>query len=125
MILPEVISKEPLGPAVRQGDARFADIVRWSHFALLVAEEMGITAANADAALASDARPEAQRLLGKSGDLGKMLGLDNAFALHIIKAVGNYGEVFARHLAPIGLQRARSPNALYLHGGLQYAPPFR
>jgi general L-amino acid transport system substrate-binding protein len=125
VILPEVISKEPLGPAVRQGDARFADIVRWSHFAMLVAEELNITAATADQALASDQRPEALRLLGKTGDLGKMLGLDNAWALHVIKAVGNYGEVFARHLAPIGLQRARSPNAMYTQGGLQYAPPFR
>ena len=125
IILPEVISKEPLGPAVRQGDARFADIVRWSHYAMLVAEELNITAATADQALASDQRPEALRLLGKTGDLGKMLGLDNAWALHVIKAVGNYGEVFARHLAPIGLQRARSPNAMYTQGGLQYAPPFR
>lgn len=125
VILPEVISKEPLGPAVRQGDARFADIVRWSHFAMLVAEELNITAANVDAALANDARPEAQRLLGKTGGLGPMLGLADNWAVNIIKAVGNYGEVYARHLAPIGLQRARGPNAMWTQGGLQYAPPFR
>ena len=125
VILPEVISKEPLGPAVRQGDARFADIVRWTHFALVLADELNITQATADRVLASDQRPEALRLLGKSGDLGKMLGLDNAFALQAIKAVGNYGEMFQRHLVPLGLQRARSPNALYNQGGLHYAPPFR
>jgi general L-amino acid transport system substrate-binding protein len=125
VILPEVISKEPLGPAVRQGDARFADIVRWTHFAMLAAEELNITQANVERAAASDQRPEAQRLLGKNGDLGKMLGLDPAWAVNVIKAVGNYGEVFQRNLTPIGIQRARSPNAQYNQGGLQYAPPFR
>jgi general L-amino acid transport system substrate-binding protein len=125
LILPDVISKEPLGPLVRHGDSRFADLVRWVHFALLTAEEMGITAANADQALANDPRPEVQRLLGKSGDLGRMLGVDNAWALNVIKAVGNYGEAFARNLVPIGLQRERSPNALWTQGGLQYSPPFR
>jgi general L-amino acid transport system substrate-binding protein len=125
VILPEVISKEPLGPAVRQGDARFADIVRWVHFALLSAEELNITQANVAQAANGDQRPEAQRLLGKTGDLGKALGLDNAWAVNIIKAVGNYGEVFQRNLVPIGIQRARSPNAQYTQGGLQYSPPFR
>ncbi len=125
VILPEVISKEPLGPAVRQGDPRFADIVRWTHYGLLVAEELGITQANLAQHLASDTRPEALRLLGKTGELGKMLGLSDDWMLHVLRAGGNYGEVFHRHLAPIGLQRARSPNALYTHGGLQYAPPFR
>jgi general L-amino acid transport system substrate-binding protein len=122
-ILPEVISKEPLGPFVRQGDARFADIVRWTHNALLGAEELGITSANVDKAVADDARPEAQRMLGKNGGLGQMLGLDNAWAANVIKKVGNYGEIFARNLEPIGIQRG--PNAQWTQGGLQYAPPFR
>lgn len=122
-ILPEVISKEPLGPFVRQGDPRFADIVRWTHNALLSAEELGITSANVDKAVADDARPEAQRLLGKNGDLGKMLGLDNAWAVNVIKKIGNYGEVFTRNLEPIGIQRG--PNAQWTQGGLQYSPPFR
>ncbi len=123
VILPEVISKEPLGPFVRQGDPRFADIVRWTHNALLAAEELGITSANVDQVAASDQRPEAQRLLGKNGGLGQMLGLDNAWALNIIKKVGNYGESFTRNLTPIGIQRG--PNALWTNGGLQYSPPFR
>jgi general L-amino acid transport system substrate-binding protein len=76
-------------------------------------------------AASGDQRPEAQRLLGKTGDLGKALGLDNAWAVNIIKAVGNYGEVFQRNLVPIGIQRARNPNAQYTQGGLQYSPPFR
>jgi general L-amino acid transport system substrate-binding protein len=122
-ILPEVISKEPLGPFVRQGDPRFADIVRWTHNALLSAEEMGITSANVDKAVADDSRPEAQRLLGKNGDLGKMLGLDNAWAVNVIKKIGNYGEIFTRNLEPIGIQRG--PNAQWTQGGLQYSPPFR
>jgi general L-amino acid transport system substrate-binding protein len=123
VILPEVISKEPLGPLLRHGDQRFADLMRWTHYALINAEEFGITAANADQALANDARPDVVRLLGKSGDLGQMLGVPNDWALKIIKGVGNYGEIFARNLAPIGIQRG--PNALWTQGGLQYAPPFR
>ena len=122
-ILPEVISKEPLGPFVRQGDPRFADIVRWTHYALLSGEEFGITAANVDKAAADDVRPDVQRMLGKNGGLGQMLGLDNAWAARVIKAVGNYGEIFARNLEPIGIQRG--PNAQWTKGGLQYAPPFR
>ncbi len=121
-ILPEVISKEPLAISVRQGDARFADVVRWTHFLLLSAEEFGITQANVDQ-LANDPRPEVQRILGKNGELGKMLGLDNLWAVNVIKAVGNYSEVFDRSLKPIGIQRG--PNALWTGGGLQYSPPFR
>jgi general L-amino acid transport system substrate-binding protein len=124
VILPEVISKEPLAPAVRQGDARFADVIRWVHFALIAAEELGITQANV-AQMANDPRPEVQRLLGRNGDLGTMLGLDNAWAVNVIRAVGNYGEVFQRNLAPLGIQRDESPNALWTKGGLHYAPPFR
>lgn len=123
LILPEVISKEPLGPLVRHGDQRFADLVRWVHFALLSAEELEITSQNAAQAAQSDSRPEAQRLLGRSGDLGKMLGVDNAWALNVIRTLGNYGEVFQRNLGPIGIQRG--PNALWIKGGLQYSPPFR
>ncbi|HYI84028.1 MAG TPA: amino acid ABC transporter substrate-binding protein [Acetobacteraceae bacterium] len=122
VILPDVISKEPLGPLVRQGDARFADVVRWVHFLLLSAEEFGITQANV-AQMMNDPRPEVQRMLGRGGDLGKMLGLDNAWGANVIRAVGNYGEIFDRHLKPIGI--ARGPNNLWNKGGLQYSPPFR
>ena len=124
VILPDVISKEPLGPAVRHGDQRFADIVRWTHFGMLVAEELGINSTNVQQAVSGDARPEAQRLVGRTGDLGRMLGLDNAWMVNVIRTVGNYGEVFERNLTPIGLQRGR--NGLWTSpSGLQYAPPFR
>jgi general L-amino acid transport system substrate-binding protein len=122
-ILPDVISKEPLAPLVRHGDQRFADLLRWIHFGLVAAEELGITAANAEQMLASSTNPEVQRMLGRTGDLGRMLGVDNAFMLNIVRALGNYGEIFERNLGPIGLQRG--PNALWTQGGLQYAPPFR
>ena len=123
-ILPEVISKEPLGPLVRQGDQRFTDLVRWIHFGLVAAEEFGITAENAQQQLQSSQNPEVQRMLGRSGDLGRMLGVDNAYLLNVIRGIGNYGEVFARNLEAIGIQRG--PNALWTTaGGLQYAPPFR
>ncbi|TCH99162.1 amino acid ABC transporter substrate-binding protein [Roseococcus sp. SYP-B2431] len=124
VILPDVISKEPLGPAVRHGDQRFADIVRWTHFGMLAAEELGLNSTNVQAAVGTETRPEAQRLLGKTGDLGRMLGLDNAWMVNVIRTVGNYSEVFERNLTPIGLQRGR--NGLWTaQGGLQYAPPFR
>ncbi|WP_270936831.1 amino acid ABC transporter substrate-binding protein [Falsiroseomonas oryzae] len=121
-ILPDVISKEPLGPLVRHGDQRFADLLRWIHFGLLGAEELGITSANVQQRM-TDANPEVQRMLGRSGDLGRMLGVDNAWMANIIRTVGNYGEIFARNLEPIGIQRG--PNALWTQGGLQYSPPFR
>jgi general L-amino acid transport system substrate-binding protein len=123
VILPDVISKEPLGPLVRHGDQRFADLVRWVHFGLIAAEEFGITAANAQQ-MVNDPRPEVQRLLGRTGGLGQMMGVDNAWMLNVLRATGNYSEIFERHLTPIGLQRGR--NALWTTpGGLQYAPPFR
>ncbi len=123
VILPDVISKEPLGPVVRHGDQRFTDLVRWIHFGLLSAEEFGITAANVGT-LANDPRPEVQRIIGRTGDLGRMLGVDNAWMTNIIRGIGNYGEIFERNLAPIGLQRGR--NALWTTpGGLHYTPPFR
>jgi general L-amino acid transport system substrate-binding protein len=122
VILPDVISKEPLALGVRQGDARFADIARWTHYLLLSAEEFGITQANIDS-MANDPRPEVQRILGRTGGLGPMLGLPDNWAVTVIKSVGNYGEIFKRHLEPIGIQRG--PNALWNAGGLQYSPPFR
>jgi general L-amino acid transport system substrate-binding protein len=122
VILPEVISKEPLAAAVRQGDARFSDIVRWAHFVMLTAEELGITQANVDSRV-TDPNPEVQRLLGRTGDLGRMLGLENNWAFNIIKQVGNYGESFTRNIGPLGI--ARGPNELWTKGGLQYSPPFR
>jgi general L-amino acid transport system substrate-binding protein len=123
VILPDLISKEPLSPLVRQGDARFADIIRWTHFLLLSAEELGITQANVQQMAQTDNRPEVQRMLGRSGELGRMLGLDNLWAVNVIRATGNYAEIFDRNLKPIGLQRGA--NALWNQGGLQYSPPFR
>jgi general L-amino acid transport system substrate-binding protein len=126
IILPEIISKEPLGPVVRHGDNNWGDIVRWTYFALLIAEEKGITKANIDSVLSSTTDPEVKRLLGAEGDMGVMMGLDNAWALNAIKAVGNYGEIFESNIGtstPIGL--ARGLNALWTQGGLQYAPPIR
>ena len=127
IILPEIISKEPLGPAVRQGDDQWADVARWVKNALVAAEELGITQANVEqmASKPSD-NPEINRLLGSEGDLGAMLGLDKQWAVRAIKAVGNYGEVFDRNIGPatpIGLERGL--NALWTKGGLQYTPPFR
>ncbi len=111
VILPDVISKEPLGPLVRHGDQRFADIVRWVHFGLINAEELGVTQANVAQMLASDPRPDVQRMLGRTGGLGQMMGLDNAWMVNILRTLGNYGEIFQRNLSPIGLQRG--PNALW------------
>jgi general L-amino acid transport system substrate-binding protein len=122
LLLPEIISKEPLGPVVRKGDWRFYDIVRWTHFALLTAEELGITAANIDS-FANSTNPDVQRFLGRSGELGQMLGLPNNWTVNVIKAVGNYGEIWERNMTPIGFPRG--PNNLWNNGGLQYAPPMR
>jgi general L-amino acid transport system substrate-binding protein len=126
IILPEIISKEPLGPVVRHGDNNWGDVVRWTHYALLIAEEKGITKANIDEVAASSTDPEVRRLLGLEGDMGVKIGLDNAFAKNAIAASGNYGEIFAANIGEattIGL--ARGLNALWTQGGLQYAPPFR
>ncbi|WP_230534027.1 amino acid ABC transporter substrate-binding protein [Microvirga roseola] len=125
VVLPETISKEPLAPTVRQGDTNWRDIVSWTVYALIAAEEKGITQANVDAHLKSE-DPEIQRLLGASGDFGKMLGLDNNWSYNAIKAVGNYSELFERNLGPktrLGL--SRGPNTLWTEGGLLYSPPFR
>ena len=122
VILPEVISKEPLAAAVRHGDQRWSDLVRWAFYAMLTAEELGITSANVDSRM-NDPNPEVQRLLGKTGELGKMLGVPDNWAYNIIKQVGNYGESFERNIGPLGI--ARGPNELWTKGGLQYSPPFR
>lgn len=124
-IVPELISKEPLGPAVRQGDQIWESIVRWTHFALLNAEELGITSKNIDEKKLSP-NPAVRRLLGLEGDLGKGIGLDNDWAVAAIRAVGNYGESFERNLgmgSPLKIPRGL--NALWKDGGLQYAPPVR
>jgi general L-amino acid transport system substrate-binding protein len=122
VILPEVISKEPLAPAVRQGDSKWTDIVRWSFFAMLEGEEFGLTSANIDSKM-NDANPNIQRFVGKTGDMGKQLGLENNWSYNIIKQVGNYGESYDRNIGPIGLERG--VNNLWSKGGLMYAPPIR
>lgn len=122
VILADVISKEPLGPAVRHGDDHWYDVVKWSLFATIEAEELGLTSKNIDQR-AKDADPVVQRFVGATGDFGKMLGLDNRWAYNIIKQVGNYGESFERHLIPMGLERGL--NNLWNRGGLMYAPPIR
>jgi general L-amino acid transport system substrate-binding protein len=126
VILPEVISKEPLGPLVRHGDDDWADVARWVFNALVAAEEYGVTSANiAELAQGTD-NPEINRLLGTEGELGAMLGLDAEWAIRAISASGNYGEIFAATIGeqtPIGL--ARGLNAQWTQGGLLYAPPFR
>ena len=124
-VLPDIISKEPLGPVVRQGDAQWFTIVKWVHYALLNAEELGVTKANVDEMLGS-ANPDVKRLLGKEGDFGKGLGLDNDWAVRIVKQVGNYGEIFERNVGSGSrLKIERGINDLWTKGGLQYAPPIR
>ncbi|VAW20269.1 L-amino acid ABC transporter (Glu/Asp/His/...), substrate-binding protein AapJ [hydrothermal vent metagenome] len=125
IILPEIISKEPLGPSVRQGDDGWFNLNRWTYFLLLNAEELGVTQANVDEMLASD-NPAIKRLLGVEGTYGEMIGVSNDWGYRIIKALGNYGEMYARHVGPktdIGI--ARGINALWTNGGIQYAPPIR
>jgi general L-amino acid transport system substrate-binding protein len=122
VMLPEIISKEPLGPVVRKGDQKWFDLVRWTFFAQLAAEELGVTSANVDQMLASQ-NPEVQRLLGVTGGLGQMLGVDNRWAYNVIKQVGNFEEMWERNITPIGVPRGI--NALWTKGGLMYAPPIR
>ncbi|MDP4678194.1 MAG: amino acid ABC transporter substrate-binding protein, partial [Burkholderiaceae bacterium] len=126
IILPEIISKEPLGPVTRQGDEAWSKLVTWVHFAMVTAEELGITSANVDQKKA-DTTPEVQRLLGQgNNDFGKAVGTDAQWAYRVIKQVGNYGEVFERHVGkntPLKLDRGQ--NALWTKGGLQYVPPIR
>ena len=125
VVLPDIISKEPLGPVVRQADAQWFTIVKWVHFALLNAEELGVTKANVEQMLGS-ANPDVKRLLGKEGDFGKGLGLDNDWAYRIVKQVGNYGEIFEKNVGTGSrLKIERGLNDLWTKGGLQYAPPIR
>ncbi|MFC0407131.1 amino acid ABC transporter substrate-binding protein [Roseomonas elaeocarpi] len=122
VLLPEVISKEPLGPLVRKGDDKWFDIVRWTHFAMLTAEELELTSANVEGSLGS-ANPDVRRLLGIDGDLGRSMGLDSRWAFNVIRQVGNFAEVWDRTIAPLGVPRGQ--NQLWTKGGLQYAPPIR
>ncbi len=126
VVLPETISKEPLGPVVRHGDNQWGDIVRWSLNAMIVAEEKGITSKNVDGTKAKSKDPEIKRLLGVEADLGKKLGLSNDWAYNIIKKVGNYGEVYNRNVGPdTPLKLERGINQLWSKGGILYAPPMR
>jgi general L-amino acid transport system substrate-binding protein len=125
-LLPEIISKEPLGPLVRHGDNDWADVVRWTLNALITAEELGVTSANIAEMTANTTNPEVARLLGTEGELGAMIGLNADWAKNAIAAGGNYGEIFAKNIGeetPIGL--ARGLNAQWTNGGLLYSPPFR
>jgi general L-amino acid transport system substrate-binding protein len=125
MVLPDIISKEPLGPLVRQDDVQWFTIVKWVHFALLNAEELGVTKANVDQMLGSP-NPDVKRLLGKEGDYGKGLGLDNEWAYKLVKQLGNYGEIFERNVGSGSrLKIDRGVNRLWTQGGIQYAPPIR
>jgi len=128
VILPEVISKEPLGPSVREGDSQWEDVVRWTLFSLVLAEELGVTSNNVDQMRATSQNPEVQRLLGVTGGYGRMLGLSDDWAYRMIKAVGNYGEIFDRNLgkgSPLGLPRGLNARWNANPAGLMYAPPLR
>jgi general L-amino acid transport system substrate-binding protein len=125
-ILPLNLTKEPLGPAVKAGDSKWMDVVRWTVYATFMLEEHGVTAANVDEMVTSTADPELKRLFGLDGELYKDLGLEAGWAVAIAKAVGNYGEIFNRNLGaetPLGLERGL--NELWTNGGLHYAPPYR
>jgi len=124
IVLPETISKEPLGPVVRQGDAVWEDIVRWSLNVMIEAEEYGINSANADMMKTSE-NPQIKRLVGSEGELGAAFGLDNDWSLRIIKQVGNYGESYKRNIADTGILPDRGPNQIWTKGGLLYVPPAR
>ncbi len=122
VLLPDIISKEPLAPAVRKGDDKWFDIISWIEYAQMTAEEDGVNSKNVDTfAAATD--PDIRRLLGMDGDLGKALGLDNKWAYNVIKLVGNTAEVWDRNITPLGVPRGI--NALWRKGGLMYAPPMR
>jgi len=125
VVLPEIISKEPLAPAVRHGDNQFADIVRWTQYAMLEAEEYGISSKNVDEMLKSE-NPTVKRILGVTPGMGKALGVDEKWVYNIVKQVGNYGESFERNVgqgSPLKIDRGL--NKLWTQGGLQYAPPIR
>ena len=125
VILPDVISKEPLGPAIRQGDVQWLNIVKWVHFAMINAEELGVTSKNIDEAMKSE-KPDVKRLVGAEGNYGEQIGLTNDWAARVVRHVGNYGEVFERTVgvgSALGIPRGI--NQLWSMGGIQYAPPIR
>jgi len=122
VLLPDIISKEPLGVMVRKGDDKWFDVARWTFIAMITAEEKGITSANIDSHMTST-DPDTRRLLGLEGELGKALGLDAKWAYNVIKQVGNFGEMWDRSITPMGVPRGI--NSLWTNGGLQYAPPMR
>jgi general L-amino acid transport system substrate-binding protein len=125
MILPEIISKEPLGPVVRQGDDQWFNVVKWTYFALLNAEELGINSENVDQ-MKDSSNPEILRLIGAEGSFGEAIGLSNEWAVQIVKAVGNYSEIFERNVGPnsaLGIDRGI--NRLWTQGGIQYGMPIR
>jgi general L-amino acid transport system substrate-binding protein len=125
VILPDVISKEPLGPVVRNDDLQWISVVRWVYFAMINAEELGVSSQTIDQALRSQ-KPEVKRLVGTTGDFGAQIGLTNAWAANVVRTVGNYGEVFERNLgAKTALAIPRGLNQLWNEGGIQYAPPIR
>ncbi len=123
VLLPEIISKEPLGPLVRKGDDKWFDLVKWTQYAQVAAEEMGVTSKNVDDMVKTSTDPNIRRLLGVDGDLGKALGVDNKWGYTLIKQVGNFGEMWDKAITPLGVPRGI--NALWNKGGLQYAPPIR
>ena len=123
IILPEIISKEPLGPVVRHGDDQFLDIVKWVIFGLVEAEEFGITSSNVREMASSSKNPNIKRLLGTNPGMGRNLGLDEAWIVNAILAVGNYGEIWERNIPPLGLSRGL--NKLWSNGGIMYSPPVR
>ena len=128
MVLPETISKEPLGPVVREGDGDWADIVRWSLNAMIEAEEFGLTKSNAKTECALTSNPVVARLCGKEGGNGAALNLGDSWSYDIVTQVGNYGDIYEANVGastPVGLARAGSPNASYKNGGVLYAPPAR
>jgi general L-amino acid transport system substrate-binding protein len=122
VLLPDIISKEPLGVMVRKGDDKWFDLVRWTFIAMITAEEKGITSQNVDT-FANSTDPDIRRLLGMEGDMGKALGVDNKWAYNVIKQVGNFGEMWDRNITPMGVPRGI--NNIWSKGGLQYAPPIR
>src|SRR5216683_4993169 len=125
VILPDIVSKEPLGPLVRHGDDQWFDVVKWTHFAMLNAEELGVSSKTVDEAMKSN-QPEIRRLLGVEGNFGEQLGLTKDWVVRIVKQVGNYGEVFERNVgAGSKLAISRGLNRLWTKGGIQYAPPVR
>ena len=128
VVLPETISKEPLGPVVREGDGDWADVVRWSLNAMIEAEEFGLSQSNAKTTCAMTSNPVVARLCGKEGATGAGLNLGESWSYDIVTMVGNYGDVYEKHVGentPVGLARAGSPNASYKNGGVLYAPPAR